>query len=388
MIQELLGGTPMDQHHHHQQIKSATNAMAHHHVSSLPMVLQPISANPSPTSSSTSSRSSTQRSPSATSSPQGQGQQQGPEQAPLRCPRCNSSNTKFCYYNNYNLTQPRHFCKTCRRYWTKGGALRNVPIGGGCRKPRPMPAPVAKQSTVVPAASCKSALSGTGIGMAPPPLGLGVGPAMSSWAPQQLMALLNSTRAMQGLHHGGQGHGHGGGGNNVHRLLGLDTMGQLQVLPGHSPNNAMWPPVAHRPMPPPPPMHLDMAGPLGLGLGGHSDLFSNLGLKPPSSSSLAPAASYYNDQLNAVVSNGGGGAGRPNAYESPSSYSCATTMASLPAASSTVSSGLTVGMDQQQPPVSTSSSLAAQEMQYWNSGPAAMSMAAWPDLPALNGAFP
>ncbi|XAR57830.1 hypothetical protein NMG60_11026110 [Bertholletia excelsa] len=52
----------------------------------------------------------------------------------LRCPRCNSSNTKFCYYNNYNLTQPRHFCKTCRRYWTKGGALRNVPIGGGCRK--------------------------------------------------------------------------------------------------------------------------------------------------------------------------------------------------------------------------------------------------------------
>ncbi|KAK4346526.1 hypothetical protein RND71_032865 [Anisodus tanguticus] len=52
----------------------------------------------------------------------------------LRCPRCDSPKTKFCYYNNYNLTQPRHFCKTCRRYWTKGGALRNVPIGGGCRK--------------------------------------------------------------------------------------------------------------------------------------------------------------------------------------------------------------------------------------------------------------
>ncbi|XP_076916205.1 uncharacterized protein LOC143575820 [Bidens hawaiensis] len=52
----------------------------------------------------------------------------------LRCPRCDSSHTKFCYYNNYNLTQPRHFCKTCRRYWTKGGALRNVSIGGGCRK--------------------------------------------------------------------------------------------------------------------------------------------------------------------------------------------------------------------------------------------------------------
>ncbi|KAK9122912.1 hypothetical protein Sjap_012514 [Stephania japonica] len=52
------------------------------------------------------------------------------------CPRCNSSNTKFCYYNNYSLTQPRYFCKGCRRYWTKGGSLRNVPVGGGCRKSR------------------------------------------------------------------------------------------------------------------------------------------------------------------------------------------------------------------------------------------------------------
>ncbi|OMO58963.1 Zinc finger, Dof-type [Corchorus capsularis] len=52
----------------------------------------------------------------------------------LKCPRCESTNTKFCYFNNYSLTQPRHFCKTCRRYWTRGGALRNVPVGGGCRR--------------------------------------------------------------------------------------------------------------------------------------------------------------------------------------------------------------------------------------------------------------
>ncbi|KAE9612399.1 hypothetical protein Lal_00039675 [Lupinus albus] len=52
------------------------------------------------------------------------------------CPRCGSSNTKFCYYNNYSLTQPRYFCKGCRRYWTKGGSLRNVPVGGSCRKKR------------------------------------------------------------------------------------------------------------------------------------------------------------------------------------------------------------------------------------------------------------
>ncbi|XP_060174408.1 dof zinc finger protein DOF2.1-like [Lycium barbarum] len=56
-----------------------------------------------------------------------------PEQA-INCPRCDSANTKFCYYNNYSLSQPRYFCKSCRRYWTKGGTLRNVPVGGGCRK--------------------------------------------------------------------------------------------------------------------------------------------------------------------------------------------------------------------------------------------------------------
>ena len=55
-------------------------------------------------------------------------------EAGLKCPRCESTNTKFCYFNNYSFSQPRHFCKTCRRYWTRGGALRNVPIGGGCRR--------------------------------------------------------------------------------------------------------------------------------------------------------------------------------------------------------------------------------------------------------------
>ncbi|KAL8111148.1 dof zinc finger protein DOF5.4-like [Apium graveolens] len=55
-------------------------------------------------------------------------------QQALKCPRCDSLNTKFCYYNNYNLSQPRFYCKACRRYWTKGGVLRNVPVGGGIRK--------------------------------------------------------------------------------------------------------------------------------------------------------------------------------------------------------------------------------------------------------------
>ncbi|KAE8688479.1 Dof zinc finger protein DOF1.3 [Hibiscus syriacus] len=51
----------------------------------------------------------------------------------LPCPRCNSFDTKFCYFNNYNVNQPRHFCKNCQRYWTAGGTMRNVPIGA-CRR--------------------------------------------------------------------------------------------------------------------------------------------------------------------------------------------------------------------------------------------------------------
>ncbi|XP_039026029.1 dof zinc finger protein DOF2.2-like [Hibiscus syriacus] len=58
-----------------------------------------------------------------------------------KCPRCESSNTKFCYCNNcslsqplYFITQPRYFCKTCRRYRTRGGVLRNVPVEDGYRR--------------------------------------------------------------------------------------------------------------------------------------------------------------------------------------------------------------------------------------------------------------
>ncbi|RDX76207.1 Dof zinc finger protein DOF5.3, partial [Mucuna pruriens] len=82
---------------------------------------------------------------------QGDAQAQPPQQ-PQKCPRCDSLNTKFCYYNNYSLSQPRYFCKTCRRYWTQGGTLRNVPVGGGCRKGKrakssPSPSPAENSSS-------------------------------------------------------------------------------------------------------------------------------------------------------------------------------------------------------------------------------------------------
>ncbi|RLN40596.1 uncharacterized protein C2845_PM01G38350 [Panicum miliaceum] len=51
-------------------------------------------------------------------------------------PRCQSGNTKFCYYNNYSRAQPRYLCKACRRHWTEGGMLRDVPVGGGRKNRR------------------------------------------------------------------------------------------------------------------------------------------------------------------------------------------------------------------------------------------------------------
>ncbi|KAK7307598.1 hypothetical protein VNO77_40802 [Canavalia gladiata] len=123
MIQELLGGASFIQ----SERKISINNGGIHLPQPTPSPTS-LSSSPSPssTTSLTDSTTNTVAAAAATSS--------NSENQNLRCPRCDSSNTKFCYYNNYNLTQPRHFCKTCRRYWTKGGALRNVPIGGGCRK--------------------------------------------------------------------------------------------------------------------------------------------------------------------------------------------------------------------------------------------------------------
>ncbi|GER36442.1 Dof zinc finger protein [Striga asiatica] len=100
--------------------------------------------------------SSSSSPPAAADKPDGQAGPTHHHHPPLPCPRCNSPNTKFCYYNNYSLSQPRHFCKSCKRYWTRGGSLRNVPVGGGCRRnkrlkrPPPSPTPVAAQSNPKP----------------------------------------------------------------------------------------------------------------------------------------------------------------------------------------------------------------------------------------------
>lgn len=112
-------------------------------------------------------------------------------EAALKCPRCESTNTKFCYFNNYNLTQPRHFCKTCRRYWTRGGALRNVPVGGGCRRNKRSkgsgPKSPVSGDRQTASGSSNTTISSNSVGRSDI-LGLGVGPQVP---PLRFMAPLH-----------------------------------------------------------------------------------------------------------------------------------------------------------------------------------------------------
>lgn len=119
-------------------------------------------------------------------------------EAGLKCPRCDSTNTKFCYFNNYSLSQPRHFCKTCRRYWTRGGALRNVPVGGGCRRNKKSKSSSSKSST-----TAERQMPGSNSTSTPSPSGcsadmVGIFPQAANQLP--LMAALTS------LNHYGGGH--------------------------------------------------------------------------------------------------------------------------------------------------------------------------------------
>ncbi|XP_044977963.1 uncharacterized protein LOC123445096 isoform X3 [Hordeum vulgare subsp. vulgare] len=81
----------------------------------------------------------------------------------LKCPRCDSTNTKFCYFNNYSLTQPRHFCHTCGRSWTRGGALRSVRVGSrySCHAKRSTKSKASAREPAAAAGTASSALTAT-----------------------------------------------------------------------------------------------------------------------------------------------------------------------------------------------------------------------------------
>ncbi|PAN49160.1 hypothetical protein PAHAL_9G430300 [Panicum hallii] len=78
----------------------------------------------------------------------------------LVCPRCRSAETKFCYYNNYSLSQPRYFCRACRRYWTHGGALRDLPFSSSVRRRRRNKPPSNKHESSEVSSCCASGKGG------------------------------------------------------------------------------------------------------------------------------------------------------------------------------------------------------------------------------------
>ena len=82
-----------------------------------------------------------------------------PSGPPPQCPRCSAdpSNTKFCYYNNYNINQPRYYCKVrvvflYRPLSSVLGGLRHRVILG-CR-------PASAREHVNPSARARSIVHG------------------------------------------------------------------------------------------------------------------------------------------------------------------------------------------------------------------------------------
>ncbi|WOK91663.1 dof zinc finger protein DOF1.4-like [Canna indica] len=329
---------------------------------------------PTSSSSPTSSLSSHSQSSSSSSTAGEQAAAAQQQQQNLRCPRCDSTNTKFCYYNNYNLTQPRHFCKTCRRYWTKGGALRNVPIGGGCRKTKAVPVAIAtagvcaksgvfgKPKPSAPELLLRSGLSGA--------LESDLSSSPLLWASphtSHLMSLLRSTavqnpnpnlnlgsarikddRAMLGSNMVAET----GGTLNAHTLS-LDPLGQLGLgasLWKNNSNNSnnysyqQLQPQSRLTQP-------QQNGNIVLGDIPSSEI-QDLYQKFKSS------ANYYNEQLQTVISNGNG--------SFDSSCSLANSMMSTSIATATTTPALE--------PIP----LSAGEFGYWNPG------LTWSDLPTPN----
>ncbi|KAF5206988.1 hypothetical protein FRX31_003426 [Thalictrum thalictroides] len=49
---------------------------------------------------------------------------------PRQCPRCNSLETMYGYYNNYCDIQASYRCKICSHYWDHGEVLGDISVRG------------------------------------------------------------------------------------------------------------------------------------------------------------------------------------------------------------------------------------------------------------------
>lgn len=51
----------------------------------------------------------------------------------LPCPCCNSMETKYCYYNNQNVSQPRKFCKSHLKNKKSDSRIRHINVSEAVR---------------------------------------------------------------------------------------------------------------------------------------------------------------------------------------------------------------------------------------------------------------
>ena len=167
---------------------------------------------------------------------------------PLPCPRCRSRNTKFCYFNNYNVNQPRHFCKNCQRYWTAGGAMRNVPVGAGRRKNKNAAASHFFQRV---RATNATVLSFGGHGGAPPAARLDLD--LAEQLSHQLAPVRSAGDAGRPCSEGSSSRDGNGSRSSVDEAAANADDGSVQQHPGPASMNSsgatVWPPYSCAPAP-------------------------------------------------------------------------------------------------------------------------------------------
>nr|ACG28902.1 hypothetical protein [Zea mays] len=166
----------------------------------------------------------------------------------LPCPRCNSMDTKFCYFNNYNVNQPRHFCKNCQRYWTAGGAMRNVPVGAGRRKNKNAAASHFFQRV---RATNATVLSFGGHGGAPPAARLDLD--LAEQLSHQLAPVRSAGDAGRPCSEGSSSRDGNGSRSSVDEAAANADDGSVQQHPGPASMNSsgatVWPPYSCAPAP-------------------------------------------------------------------------------------------------------------------------------------------
>lgn len=120
-----------------------------------------------------------------------------------------------------SVHQPRFYCRSCQRYWTAGGHLRNITPGSGKRKSRYSAAASTRDALVSILAGSHALVEGAGAGAIRLALQAGAQPRAAAPAPAgwQLSGPSPLVMAPGPMAHGGAAYGYlppGGMGGGAH----------------------------------------------------------------------------------------------------------------------------------------------------------------------------